>query len=54
MVVSGAAGAVGSLVVQLAKRRGAYVIGTTGSEAKARWLRESLGVDVALDYNSTR
>jgi NADPH-dependent curcumin reductase CurA len=48
--VSGAAGAVGSAVGQIAKLLGAKtVIGSAGSEEKLAWLRE-LGFDVALNY----
>ncbi|WP_199430958.1 NADP-dependent oxidoreductase [Qaidamihabitans albus] len=49
--VSGAAGAVGSVVGQLAKLRGAArVIGSAGSAEKVRWLRDDLGFDAAFDY----
>ncbi|EHY89910.1 NADP-dependent oxidoreductase [Saccharomonospora azurea] len=49
--VSGAAGAVGSLVGQLAKLRGAgRVVGSAGSAEKVRWLREELGFDAAFNY----
>ena len=48
--VSGAAGAVGSLVCQLAGRMGCRVIGSAGSEAKRDWLVREAGVDAALDY----
>lgn len=47
--VSGAAGAVGSMVVQIAKIRGCRVIGSTGSAEKAEWLRE-LGFDEVINY----
>jgi len=46
--ISSAAGAVGTTAVQLAKRAGARVIGTTRSEASAAVLRERLGIDVAF------
>ncbi|MFG3226054.1 zinc-binding dehydrogenase [Kitasatospora sp. NPDC048194] len=49
VLVSGASGAVGSVVGQLAKHRGARVIGTTATPAKADWLRE-LGFDEVLHY----
>ena len=49
--VSGAAGAVGSAVVQIAKLKGLHVIGSTGSDEKVEWLR-SLGVE-AFNYRST-
>ena len=50
--VSGAAGAVGSLVGQLAKARGGRVVGSAGSAEKVRWLTEELGFDAALDYKA--
>nr|BFD89505.1 NADP-dependent oxidoreductase [Kitasatospora sp. Xyl93] len=49
VLVSGASGAVGSLVGQLAKLRGARVIGTTATPEKTGWLRE-LGYDEVLLY----
>lgn len=53
VVVSGAAGAVGSVVVQLAKARGAYVIGIAGGPEKCRYLTGKLGADVAIDYKNS-
>ena len=50
--VSGAAGAVGSLVGQLAKARGGRVVGSAGSPEKVRWLTEELGFDAAFDYKA--
>ncbi len=50
VLVSGAAGAVGSVVVQLAKARGAAVIGIAGGPEKCRYLTETIGADVAIDY----
>jgi NADPH-dependent curcumin reductase CurA len=50
--VSGAAGAVGSTAVQIAKLKGLRVIGSAGSPEKVEWLR-SLGVE-AFDYRETR
>lgn len=53
VLVSSAAGAVGGAAGQLAKVRGAQcVIGTVGSDAKARHIREVLGFDVALNYRA--
>jgi NADPH-dependent curcumin reductase CurA len=52
LYVSGAAGAVGSTVVQIAKLKGLRVIGSAGSPEKVEWLR-SLGVE-AFDYRETR
>ena len=53
--VSGAAGAVGSVAAQIAKLRGARVVGSAGSPEKVAWLRE-LGLDAVFDYHeaSTR
>jgi NADPH-dependent curcumin reductase CurA len=51
VLVSGAAGAVGSLAGQIARLRGAArVIGSAGSPAKVAHLRDDLGFDVALNY----
>ena len=47
--VSGAAGAVGSMVGQIAKLRGCRVIGSAGSADKVAWLRE-LGFDEVINY----
>jgi NADPH-dependent curcumin reductase CurA len=52
LFVSGAAGAVGSVACQLAKRRGARVLGTTGSDAKVAWLKDELGLDEAVNYKT--
>ncbi|HEY0393117.1 MAG TPA: NADP-dependent oxidoreductase [Candidatus Elarobacter sp.] len=49
--VSGAAGAVGSMAVQLAKRWGLRVIGSASSAEKARVVREEFGADEAFDYH---
>jgi hypothetical protein len=51
--VSGAAGAVGSVAGQLAKSRGAFVVGSAGSAEKVRVLREEFGFDAAFDYKDT-
>jgi NADPH-dependent curcumin reductase CurA len=50
LVVSGAAGATGSLVVQMGKILGLRVVGVAGGEAKCKFLTEELGADVAVDY----
>ncbi|MDQ3287323.1 MAG: NADP-dependent oxidoreductase [Pseudomonadota bacterium] len=52
VVVSGAAGAVGSLVVQFAKRHGAQVLAIAGGADKCAWLRNTLGADWTLDYKA--
>jgi NADPH-dependent curcumin reductase CurA len=48
--VSAAAGAVGSVAAQIAKIKGCYVIGSAGTDEKCRWLKEDLGLDVAINY----
>ncbi len=52
VVVSGAAGAVGTVATQLAKARGATVIGIAGGPAKCEFLTETLGLDGAIDYKN--
>ena len=52
VVVSGAAGAVGSIAGQIAKLKGCTVIGIAGGPDKCRTLLEEFGFDVALDYKS--
>ena len=48
--VSAAAGAVGSVAVQIAKIKHCFVIGSAGSDEKCAWLRKDLHVDVAINY----
>ena len=50
LVVSGAAGATGSLVVQLGKLLGCRVVGTAGTDDKCKWLTGELGADAAINY----
>lgn len=52
VVVSAAAGAVGSVAGQLAKTRGARVVGIAGSDKKCKWLTDELGFDAAINYNN--
>jgi NADPH:quinone reductase len=52
VVVSGAAGAVGVLVGQIAKIKGCRVVGVAGSDAKISWLLDELGFDAALNYKT--
>jgi NADPH-dependent curcumin reductase CurA len=51
--VSTAAGAVGSVAAQIAKIKGCYVVGSTGSADKAAWLRDEVGLDAVIDYKQT-
>lgn len=53
VVVSGAAGAVGIVVGQIAKLQGCHVIGITGSDKKADLLKEQYGFDQAINYKSS-
>ncbi len=50
LVVSAAAGAVGSLVGQIGKLKGCRVVGITGSREKCRWITEDLGFDCSINY----
>jgi NADPH2:quinone reductase len=50
LVVSAAAGAVGSIAGQIGKARGARVVGIAGSEPKCRHVVEDLGFDACIDY----
>ena len=50
VVVSAAAGAVGSIAGQIAKIKGATVIGVAGGAEKCAWLTDELGFDGAIDY----
>ncbi|MFD3748019.1 NADP-dependent oxidoreductase [Nocardia sp. NPDC058633] len=52
VLVSGAAGAVGSLVGQIAKLNGCRVVGIAGGPDKCGWLTGELGFDAAIDYKS--
>lgn len=52
VLVSGAAGAVGSIAGQIAKIKGARVIGIAGGPEKAGFLTQTLGFDAAIDYQN--
>lgn len=52
VVVTGAAGAVGSLAGQIAKLHGCRVVGIAGGAEKCKWITEALGFDAAIDYKS--
>jgi NADPH-dependent curcumin reductase CurA len=54
VVVSGAAGAVGMVVGQIAKIHGCRVVGIAGGETKTRYLREQLGFDAAINYKGSQ
>jgi len=53
VVVSGAAGAVGMVVGQIAKIKGCKVLGIAGSDEKINYLKEELGFDYVLNYKTT-
>ncbi len=53
-VVSSAAGAVGSISGQIAKIRGARVVGIAGGPVKCEWLRKEAGFDAAIDYRAEK
>lgn len=52
VVISGAAGAVGSLVGQIAKLKGCRVVGIAGGSEKCKFLVDELGFDAAIDYKN--
>ena len=52
VLISGAAGATGSTVGQIAKLLGCRVIGIAGGQAKCQWLLDELGYDAVIDYKS--
>lgn len=52
VLVSGAAGAVGSIVGQIARIKGCRAVGIAGSDAKCQWLTEELGFDAAFNYKT--
>ncbi|MEX2286532.1 MAG: NADP-dependent oxidoreductase [Planctomycetaceae bacterium] len=52
VVVSGAAGAVGSLVGQIAKIKGCRVVGIAGSDEKVQYITKELGFDAGFNYKS--
>ena len=54
IVVSGAAGAVGSLAGQIGKIVGCRVIGIAGSEEKCRWITQELGFDGAINHRQDK
>ncbi|WP_336001210.1 NADP-dependent oxidoreductase [Halorientalis halophila] len=53
VLVSGAAGAVGSVVGQISKLAGCRVVGIAGADEKIDWLTEDLGFDAGINYKET-
>ena len=54
IVVSGAAGAVGSIVGQIGKILGCHVVGIAGSDEKVEMLKSKFGFDAGINYNTTK
>ena len=54
VVVSGAAGAVGSIVGQIAKIMGCHVVGIAGTDEKVELLKSKFGFDAGINYNTTK
>jgi len=52
VVISGAAGAVGSIVGQIAKLKGCHVVGIAGGAEKCQYLKDELGFDGVIDYKA--
>ena len=52
VLVSGAAGATGSVAGQIAKIKGCRVVGIAGGQEKCGWLKEELSFDEVIDYKS--
>jgi NADPH-dependent curcumin reductase CurA len=52
LVISAAAGAVGSLVGQIGKIKGCRVVGIAGSDEKCAWIKDELGFDAAINYKT--
>lgn len=52
VLVSGAAGATGSMVAQIARLRGCQVVGIAGGEEKCQWLRDACRIESVIDYKA--
>ena len=52
VVISAASGAVGSVVSQIAKLKGARVVGIAGGTSKTEYLTDQLGFDASVDYKA--
>lgn len=53
VLVTSAAGGVGSIASQIARIKGAHVVGLAGGATKCAWLKDSLGLDDVIDYKAT-
>jgi len=53
VLVSGAAGSVGSMVGQIARIKGCRVVGIAGTDEKCAWITDELGFDAAINYKTT-
>lgn len=51
-LVAAASGSVGSIAAQIAKAKGAHVVGLAGGEDRCRWVVETLGIDACIDYRA--
>ena len=54
MVVSSAAGSLGSIACQIGKMKGCKVIGICGSDSKCQWLKEELKLDACVNYKADK
>ncbi len=54
VLVSSAAGAVGSVVGQIAKLKGCRAVGLAGSDEKVKWITEELGLDAGINYKTEK
>ena len=54
VVISGAAGAVGTVVGQIAKIKGCKVVGIVGSDEKAKLIKDRFGFDASIDYKTAK
>jgi NADPH-dependent curcumin reductase CurA len=53
VAVAGASGSVGSIVAQLTKIAGSYVVGFAGGEERCEWVADTLGIDKCIDYRAS-
>ncbi|MCB2064952.1 MAG: NADP-dependent oxidoreductase [Novosphingobium sp.] len=52
VLVAAASGSVGSIAAQIARAKGAYVVGLAGGEDRCRWVVETLGIHACIDYRA--